>query len=57
MPVGAVLVKDNILIGEGYNQSINQHDCSAHAEIIALRHAGQVLRNYRIPDSTLYVYA
>lgn len=55
VPVGAVLVKDNRLIAEGWNQPIRLHDASAHAEIMALRRAGQVLNNYRLPDTTLYV--
>lgn len=55
VPIGAVLVKNNQIIGEGFNQTIHHHDASAHAEIIALRQAGQNLRNYRLPNTTLYV--
>ena len=55
VPVGAVLVLDEKIIGEGWNQPIRRHDPSAHAEIMALRHAGQYQQNYRLPDSTLYV--
>ena len=55
IPVGAVLVKDNKIIGEGFNQPIVNHDPSAHAEIMALRSAGQQLQNYRLVDTTLYV--
>ena len=55
IPVGAVLVKDNQIIGEGWNQSISLHDPSAHAEMMAIREAGKNLRNYRVVDSTLYV--
>lgn len=55
VPVGAVLVKDNQIIGEGWNRPIGNHDPTAHAEIIALRNAGQNLQNYRLPDTTLYV--
>ncbi len=55
VPVGAVLVKDNVPIGEGYNQVITLNDPTAHAEIIALRDAGLHLNNYRLPGSTLYV--
>lgn len=55
VPVGAVLVKDNQLIAEGWNQPISQCDPSAHAEIITLRHAGQILKNYRLTETTLYV--
>ncbi len=55
VPVGAVLVKDDEIIAEGYNQPILNHDPSAHAEIMALRQAGQKLQNYRLVDTTLYV--
>lgn len=55
VPVGAILVKDNQIIGQGFNQPILSHDPSAHAEIIAMREAGQKLRNYRLVDTTLYV--
>lgn len=55
VPVGAVLVLDNKIIGEGSNRPINSNDPSAHAEINALRAAGQKLSNYRFPESTLYV--
>lgn len=55
VPVGAVLVKNNEIIGEGFNQPIQNHDPSAHAEIIALRQAGQTLQNYRQVDTTMYV--
>jgi tRNA(adenine34) deaminase len=55
IPVGAVLVKDNQIIGEGWNQSISLHDPSAHAEMMALREAGTNLQNYRLVDSCLYV--
>ncbi|MCK5726659.1 MAG: tRNA adenosine(34) deaminase TadA [Thiotrichaceae bacterium] len=55
VPVGALVVKDGTIIGEGWNQPIQQHDPSAHAEMIAIRAAAQHLENYRIPDTTLYV--
>lgn len=55
IPVGAVLVKDDQVISEGWNLSINEHDACAHAEIIALRAAGKQLQNYRLIDCTLYV--
>ncbi|PID44102.1 MAG: tRNA adenosine(34) deaminase TadA [Proteobacteria bacterium] len=56
VPVGAVLVSsDNTLISEGWNQPIAHHDPSAHAEIMALRAAGEKLENYRLPGTTLYV--
>ena len=55
VPVGAVIVKDNQLIAEGWNQPIQSHDPSAHAEMMAIRSAGQVLNNYRLIDTTMYV--
>ncbi|MDX1677930.1 tRNA adenosine(34) deaminase TadA [Arsukibacterium sp.] len=55
VPVGAVIVKDGQLIAEGYNQMISLHDPSAHAEMLAVRQAGQQLQNYRLTDCTLYV--
>ncbi|SUB25912.1 tRNA(adenine34) deaminase [Avibacterium gallinarum] len=56
IPVGAVLVDEagNIL-AEGWNLSIIQHDPTAHAEIVALRQAGQAQQNYRLLNTTLYV--
>lgn len=55
VPVGAVLVQGTEIIGEGWNQPISAHDPSAHAEMVAMRAAGEKLRNYRLTDSTLYV--
>lgn len=55
VPVGAVLVRDGEVIGEGWNRSITDHDPSAHAEIVAIRQAGKRSGNYRLPGSTLYV--
>lgn len=55
VPVGAVLVKNNQIIGEGYNQPISLSDPTAHAEIIALRSAANSIGNYRLVDTTLYV--
>lgn len=55
IPVGAVLVHDNQVIGEGWNQPIAQHDPTAHAEIVAIRQAAQNLNNYRLVNTTLYV--
>ncbi len=55
VPVGAVLVKDGEIIARGFNRSICDHDATAHAEIQVLRQAGQVLENYRLVDTTLYV--
>lgn len=55
VPVGAVLVRDDEVVGEGWNQPIGTHDATAHAEIMALRDAGSRLLNYRLPGTTLYV--
>ncbi|WP_196140495.1 tRNA adenosine(34) deaminase TadA [Aliikangiella sp. G2MR2-5] len=55
VPVGAVLVKDGQIIGQGYNHPIALHDPSAHAEIMALREAGQHLQNYRQIETTMYI--
>ncbi len=55
IPVGAVVVHQGKIIGEGFNQSIMLNDPSAHAEIIAIRQAGKYLNNYRLLDCTLYV--
>ena len=55
IPVGAVVVADGEIIGEGYNQSIVLNDPSAHAEMLAIRQAGKALANYRMLDCTLYV--
>ncbi|MGV6852166.1 MAG: tRNA adenosine(34) deaminase TadA [bacterium] len=54
VPVGAVIVANGQFIAEGYNQTIMDNDCTAHAEIVALRAAGQRLQNYRLVDCTLY---
>ncbi|MEX0951113.1 MAG: tRNA adenosine(34) deaminase TadA [Gammaproteobacteria bacterium] len=55
VPVGAVIVKDNEFIAQGWNRPIGSHDPSAHAEMIALRAAAARLGNYRLPDCDLYV--
>jgi tRNA(adenine34) deaminase len=55
VPVGAVLVKDNQIIAEGWNQPITSHDVTSHAEIMAMRAAGKKLNNYRLIDTTMYV--
>ncbi len=55
VPVGAVLVQNDSLIATSHNQVITLNDPSAHAEILALRKAGQVIGNYRLPGSCLYV--
>ena len=55
VPVGAVLVKDDQIIAEGWNQPITSHDATSHAEIMAMRAAGKKLNNYRLIDTTMYV--
>jgi len=55
VPVGAIIILDDIVIGEGFNQPISNHDPSAHAEVIALRNAAKKIQNYRLPGTTLYV--
>src|ERR1700675_4953566 len=54
VPVGAVLVLDEEVIGEGWNRPIGEHDPTAHAEIVALRDGALRLRNYRLGRTTLY---
>ena len=55
MPVGAIIIRAGEIVGRGFNTPIGDHDPSAHAEIIALRNAGQILGNYRLPDCELFV--
>lgn len=55
IPVGAVLVKDDRVVAEGWNLSIANHDACGHAEIRTLRAAGKKIQNYRLLDCTLYV--
>lgn len=55
VPVGAIVVREGVVIARGYNQPIGQHDPTAHAEIVALRAAAKALGNYRLPGCTLYV--
>ena len=55
VPVGAIVVKDDQCIAEGWNSSIALHDPTAHAEMVALRKAGLALENYRLTGATLYV--
>ncbi len=55
VPVGALLVRNQQLLGEGFNQPIGRNDSTAHAEIIALRAACAAEQNYRLPQATLYV--
>ena len=55
VPVGAVLVKDGLLIAKAHNQPISKNDATAHAEIQLIRVAGKKLQNYRLNGSTLFV--
>ena len=59
VPVGAVIMRPTPqgpqLIATGYNRPITTHDPTAHAEIVALRHAASLMQNYRLPECTLYV--
>ncbi len=59
VPVGAVIVRDapggRQVVATGYNRPITDHDPTAHAEIVALRHAAQLLGNYRLPECEVYV--
>lgn len=55
VPVGALVVKDGRIIGEGWNQPIGSHDPTAHAEVVALRDAAAKAENYRLTGATLYV--
>ncbi|MGV8843477.1 MAG: tRNA adenosine(34) deaminase TadA [Pseudomonas sp.] len=55
VPVGALLVRDGVIIGSGFNCPISGHDPSAHAEMMAIRAAAVAVGNYRLSGSTLYV--
>ena len=56
IPVGAVVVgADGVVLGEGWNRNISDHDPSAHAEIMAMRQAGRALGNHRLIGCTVYV--
>lgn len=55
VPVGAVIVRDNRIIGRGFNSPIGDADPTAHAEIAAIRNAARTAGNYRLPETTLYV--
>jgi tRNA(adenine34) deaminase len=55
VPVGAVVVKDGVIVGRGYNRPISSADPTAHAEIVALREAARHLENYRLVGCELYV--
>lgn len=55
VPVGAILVTSNQIVGQGFNQPISSNDPTAHAEIVAIRAAALARKNYRLTGSTLYV--
>lgn len=55
VPVGAVIMLNGQVIATGYNRPITTHDPTAHAEIVALRHASQLMANYRLPECELFV--
>jgi len=55
VPIGAVIVRDDEIVGRGHNQPIGLRDPTAHAEMIALHEAARRLGNYRLPDTTMYV--
>jgi tRNA(adenine34) deaminase len=55
VPVGAVILRAGQVIATGYNRPVTTHDPTAHAEIVALRHAAALLENYRLPGCELYV--
>ncbi len=55
VPVGAVVVKNGVIIGRGFNQPITSHDPTTHAEIVALRDAAKNIQNYRLVDCELFV--
>ncbi len=54
VPVGAIAVYKNKVVGRGYNQVINKKDITAHAEILAIKDAAKTLGNYRLLDTTIY---
>ena len=55
IPVGAVIIHQNKIIAKGHNLTITNNDPTAHAEIVAIRQAGQILKNYRLNECDLYV--
>ena len=55
VPVGAVVVMDDAIVGAGHNQPISSHDPTAHAEIVAMRDAARAIGNYRLTGAALYV--
>ncbi len=55
VPVGAVILRDGKVLATGYNRPVTTNDPTAHAEIVALRHAATLLQNYRLPECELFV--
>jgi tRNA(adenine34) deaminase len=55
VPVGAVITRGGQVIATGYNRPITTHDPTAHAEIVALRHAATLLENYRLPECEIFI--
>jgi tRNA(adenine34) deaminase len=55
VPVGAVILRKGQVVATGYNRPVTTHDPTAHAEIVALRHAATLLGNYRLPDCEIFV--
>jgi tRNA(adenine34) deaminase len=55
VPVGAVIMREGKVLATGYNRPITTHDPTAHAEIVALRHAAVLVENYRLPDCEMFV--
>ena len=55
VPIGAVVVRDGVVVARGFNQPIQRQDPTAHAEVMALRDAARALGNYRLPGCTVYV--
>ena len=55
VPVGAVILRDGKVLATGYNRPVTTNDPTAHAEIVALRHAAALLENYRLPECELFV--
>jgi tRNA(adenine34) deaminase len=55
VPVGAIVVRDEAVLGEGWNRPIGSHDPTAHAEVLALRAAAGAVGDYRLGGATLYV--
>ena len=55
VPIGAIVVKDDKIIGRGFNKTESLNDCTAHAEVIAITSAANSLEDWRLNDSSMYV--